>query len=76
MTEYVQTILSPLVDHPDAIRMTKIDGEKSIIIELRCHNQDLGKVIGKNGKTIQAVRALVSTLAAREGRRATLEVVE
>ena len=76
MTEYVQTILRPLVDHPDAIRMTKIDGEKSIVIELRCHNQDLGKVIGKNGKTIQAVRALVSTLAAREGRRATLEVVE
>lgn len=76
MTEYVQTILRPLVDHPDQIRMTTLEGDKSTVIELRCHTQDLGKVIGKNGKTIQAVRALISTLAAREGRRAVLEVVE
>jgi hypothetical protein len=76
MTEYVEYIVRNLVDHPDEIRLSSIDGEKSLIFELRCHPNDIGKVIGKSGKTIGAIRTLISTAAARQGRRAMIEVVE
>jgi hypothetical protein len=76
MTEFVQFIVRNLVDHPDDIRLASIDGEKSLVFELRCHPNDIGKVIGKNGKTIGAIRTLLSTAAARQGRRAMIEVVE
>jgi uncharacterized protein len=76
MTEFIASIVRALVDHPDDVRITSIDGDKTAIFELRCHDEDLGKVIGKSGKTIGAVRTLLSTLAARQNRRAVLEVVE
>ncbi|MFH0909734.1 MAG: KH domain-containing protein [bacterium] len=76
MTEFVQFIVRNLVDHPGDIHLAAIDGEKSLVLELRCHPNDIGKVIGKNGKTIGAIRTLLSTAAARQGRRAMIEVVE
>ena len=76
MTEFILSIVRALVDHPDDVRLTCIDGDKTAIYELRCHEEDLGKVIGKSGKTIGAVRVLLSTMAARQNRRAVLEVVE
>jgi predicted RNA-binding protein YlqC (UPF0109 family) len=76
MREFIEYIVRRLVDHPDAIRLTDLDGEKTIVFELQCHADDLGKVIGKAGKTIGAIRTLASTLAARQGRRALVEVVE
>ncbi|HEY8240438.1 MAG TPA: KH domain-containing protein [Kiritimatiellia bacterium] len=76
MTELVQYILKHVVDRPQDVRLAAIDGEKSVVFELRCHPNDIGKVIGKNGKTIGAIRALLSTVAARQGRRAMIEVVE
>ena len=76
MTELIQYILKHLVDRPQDVRLAAIDGEKSMIFELRCHPNDIGKVIGKNGKTIGSIRTLLSTVAARQGRRATIEVVE
>jgi hypothetical protein len=76
MIEYVLSIIRPLVDHPGDLSIASIDGEKTLVLELRCHETDLGKVIGKSGKTIQAVRQLLSTVAARQGRRAMIEVME
>jgi len=76
LQSYVRTILADLVDHPDAIKLTELAGEKSVIFELRCHQDDVGKVIGKNGKTISAVRTLLGMVAARQGQRAMIEVVE
>jgi len=64
------------VDHPDELRITEIEGERTIVFELRCHPEDVGKVIGKSGKTVGALRTLLSTVAARQNRRAMLEVVE
>ncbi|MFH0954195.1 MAG: KH domain-containing protein [Verrucomicrobiota bacterium] len=76
MKELVEYIVRALVDHPADVRITEVDGEKTVVFELRCHRDDVGKVIGKNGKTVGAIRALLSTAAARQGRRAMLEVVE
>ena len=76
MKEFVQKIVAELVDNPDAVRMTTLDGEKTSIVEMRCEQKDIGKIIGKSGKTITAIRILASTVAARQGRRAVVEVVE
>ena len=76
LKDYVQAILSELVDHPNDIQLTELVGKKSIVFELRCNSEDVGKVIGKNGKTISAVRTLIGSVAARQGQRALIEVVE
>lgn len=76
MKDLIEHIVRCLVEHPQDIRVSEVDGEQTIIFELRCHPQDLGKVIGKSGKTVGAIRTIISTIAARENRRALLEVVE
>ena len=65
MKELVEYIVRALVDNPDAISVTEVDGERTIIFELRCHQDDVGKIIGKSGKTIGAIRTLLNTAAAR-----------
>lgn len=76
MKELVEYIAKTLVDHPEELRITEIEGERTIVFELRCNPEDVGKIIGKSGKTIGAIRTLLSTVAARQNRRAVLEVVE
>lgn len=76
MKELIEYVVKTLVDHPEDIRIAEIVGERTIVFELRCHPEDVGKVIGKSGKTVGAIRTLLSTVAARQNRRAMLEVVE
>lgn len=76
MKTFVQQIVRELVDNPDGVRYTTLEGEKTSIVEMRCQQGDIGKIIGKSGKTITAIRALASTVAARQGRRSVIEVVE
>ncbi len=76
MKELIEHIVRALVDHPNDIRVTEVDGERTVIFELRCHPDDIGKVIGKSGKTVGAIRTLLSTAAAKQNRRAMLEVVD
>lgn len=76
MKELIEHIVRSLVDHPDDIRITELDGERTIVFELRCHADDVGKVIGKSGKTVGAIRTLLSAVAAKHNRRAMLEVVD
>ncbi len=76
MKELIEYVVKTLVDHPEEIRISEIEGERTIVFELRCHPDDVGKVIGKSGKTVGAIRTLLSTVAARQNRRAMLEVVE
>ncbi len=76
LRDLIEHIVRSLVDHPDQVRVTEVDGEKTVVFELRCHPDDIGKVIGKNGKTVSAIRTLLTTAAARQNRRAMLEVVD
>jgi uncharacterized protein len=76
MKDLIEYVVKALIDHPDELRIAEIEGERTIVYELRCHPEDVGKVIGKSGKTVGALRVLLSTVASRQNRRAMLEVVE
>lgn len=76
MKNLIETIAKSLVDNPDAVELTEIDGERTIIFELRCDPSDIGKIIGKSGKTVGAMRTLLNSMAAKQGRKAVLEVVD
>ena len=76
MEELVAHIARSLVDNPDAVRVTRSDDSDTVAIELAVAPEDLGKVIGKQGRTARAMRSLLAALATRENRRSRLEIVE
>jgi predicted RNA-binding protein YlqC (UPF0109 family) len=76
MKELIVLIAKSLVDHPDAVQVNQVDGEKTIVYELRVGPGDLGKVIGKNGQTAKSIRTLVTAASAKLGKRAVLEILE
>lgn len=76
MKELIDYVVRALVDHPDDVRVTAIEGDCTMIYEVRCHAKDIGKVIGKSGKTVAAIRTILATAASKIGKRAVLEVVE
>jgi predicted RNA-binding protein YlqC (UPF0109 family) len=76
MKSILESIAKSLVDAPNEVQITEIDGEKTIIFELRCNAKDIGKIIGKSGKTVGAMRTLLNSIAAKQGRKAMLEVVD
>ncbi len=76
MKQVIEAIAKSLVDVPGEVQITEIDGEKTLIFELRCNAKDVGKIIGKSGKTVGAIRTILSSMAAKQGRKAMLEVVD
>lgn len=76
MKELVEYIVAALVDNPDQVQVKEIAGERTIVLELRVANQDLGKVIGKQGNTARAVRTILNAAATKQQMRAVLEILE
>lgn len=76
MKDFVIHVARALVDHPQDVTVTEVQGKQTTILELRCHPKDAGRLIGRSGKTIAAVRTLLANLGAKEGRRAVLEMAE
>lgn len=76
MKELVAYIATSLVDNPDAVDVTESEKDDSIVLELRVAKEDLGKIIGKQGRTARAMRALLSAAAGRINKRARLEIIE
>lgn len=76
MKELIETIVKAIVDNPDDVQVTEISGENTIVIELHVAPSDLGKVIGKQGRTARSMRALLAAAATRENKRAVLEILE
>lgn len=76
LKDLVEFIVKKLVDSPDAVNVSEVTGEESTIIELRVAPEDLGKVIGKEGRTARSLRTLVHAAATKDGRRAILEILE
>ena len=76
MTEFIEYIVKHLVDKPDEVVVNKIDGERTVVYELRVGYGDLGKVIGKRGQTAKSIRILLAAASAKKGKRAVLEILE
>ena len=76
MKELIEFIASKLVDHPEEIAVTLQEDEENVTIELRVAQEDLGKVIGKQGRTARAMRAVLAAAMIGEKKRARLEIVE
>ena len=74
MRDLVEYVAKALVDDMDAVNVTEIEGERTTVIELRVAQGDLGKIIGKQGRTAAALRTLASTAAEKEGKTVTLEI--
>jgi predicted RNA-binding protein YlqC (UPF0109 family) len=74
--ELVELIAKSLVDNPDEVQVSQLDGEQSSIIELKVAPEDLGKVIGKQGRTAQAIRLILGAAGMKLKRRFNLELIE
>jgi len=72
----VEFLARALVDRPDEVHVAEIAGEQTVVLELRVARDDLGKVIGKQGRTVKAMRALLSAASAKLRKRADLEILE
>jgi len=76
MKELVERMAKALVDKPEDVTVNEIDGEKTTVYELRVASSDLGKVIGKQGKTARAMRTILSASGTKIGKRCVLEILE
>jgi len=76
MKEFVEYIAKNLVDHPEAVVVNEVEGEKTVVYELRVGDGDLGKVIGRKGQTAKSIRILLTAASAKRGKRAVLEILE
>jgi uncharacterized protein len=76
MREFLEFVIRQLVDFPDEAIITEVPAGRTIMFRLRLRQSDVGRIIGRNGQTIQAIRALLSSAASRHGQRATLEIIE
>lgn len=76
MKELIKYIAQALVDNPDAVDVSEIIGEQTSVIELRVAKEDLGKVIGKQGRTAKAMRTILSAASTKIRKRTVLEIIE
>ena len=76
MKELIEYIAKRLVDRPDEVTVHEVIGETATVCELKVGDGELGKVIGKHGQTIRAIRTILSGVATKEGRRVVLELLE
>lgn len=76
MGELVKFIAKSLVENPDEVVVNEIEGSQSIIIELKVHPEDMGKVIGKQGRIAKAIRTVVKAAAIKDNKRVVVEIIQ
>ena len=76
MKELVAYLAKSLVNNPDEVEVSEIQGETAAILELRVAKEDLGRIIGKQGRTAKSIRTLLNAAASRTNRKVVLEIVE
>ena len=76
MKELIEYMAKALVDNPEEVEVREIEGEQSSVIELRVSREDLGKVIGKQGRTARAMRTILSAASTKLKKRAVLDIIE
>ncbi len=76
MKELIEAIAKALVDNPDQVSVRAVEGEQVTVLELRVHPSDLGKVIGKQGRTARSIRTILNAAGMKLRKRITLEILE
>ncbi len=76
MGELVEFIAKALVDNPDQVHVNEVEGSQSIIIELKVAEEDMGKVIGKQGRIAKAIRTVVKAAAIKDNKRVVVEIIQ
>ena len=76
LEDFVAYVSRSLVDNPDAVQVSTLEKDRLSVIQIRCEKRDIGKIVGKSGKTIAAIRTLVSGAGGRIGLRMTVEVLD
>ena len=76
MRDLIEIMAKALVEHPDQVRVSEVAGEHASVIELRTAKEDLGKVIGRQGRTARAMRTILSAASAKIKKRTVLEIIE
>jgi len=76
LKEFLENIIKAIVDKPDEVNITEVEGESVCIYKLRIDAEDFGKVIGKHGQNAGAIRTILSAVSGRSGKRAVLEILE
>lgn len=73
---FVEYVVRELVDEPEAVNVSAEDTEDKLVISVRCAKNDMGQVIGKRGRTVSAIRALIASTAKRDGKRVVVDIVD
>ncbi len=76
MKELIEYIVKALVDQPDQVRVVEVEGEKTSVIEISVAKEDLGKIIGKQGRTARALRTILTAASTKLKKRSVLEIIE
>jgi hypothetical protein len=76
MQAFLEQVVKGLVDHPDAVDITQIEQERTTVYELRLHPTDVGRIIGKSGRTVNTIRSLMQAGSAKAGKFTRLEIIE
>ena len=76
MQAFLEQVVKGLVDHPDAVDITEVEQERTTVYELRLDPTDVGRIIGKSGRTINAIRSLMQAGSAKVGKFTRLEVID
>jgi predicted RNA-binding protein YlqC (UPF0109 family) len=76
LRDFVEVLVKALVDSPEEVRITEIPGSTAVLLEMHVAANDVGKVVGKHGRNLQALRTLVEACGAKEGKKAFLELIE
>ncbi len=76
MKELVEFITKSLVENSDQVQVSEVEGEQTIVIELKVAKEEMGKVIGKKGRTAQAIRTILGAASVKLGKKVVLEIVE
>lgn len=75
MKELLEYIAKSLVDYPDDVSVTEVEGEQTTVLELRVNEADMGKVIGRQGRIAKSIRAVIKAAAGRDSKRVVVEIV-
>lgn len=76
MKDLIKTVAQALVDHPESVEVSEVEGNQTSVLELKVAKEDLGKVIGKQGRTARAMRTILSAASAKIKKRTVLEIIE